>query len=332
MLRRPKQKFPLRWYYVPQGILLWCAIRLFRILGLTRASHVSARCAEIVGPHLATTKIVLCNLRQIFPAMSEKKRHDVMRHMWRNIGRIAAEYPFLKDMRLYDHTGPYPNIATIRHVERLESFLQRDKPVICVSAHFGNWEIAALVVRQLGYPITVAYRPPNNPFADRMIGPMRDCVATHFAAKNDSDSLKKILSALQRREAVGFVTDQKFHEGTHVRFMGYRSACADTPARLAVRFHTAIVPIHVCREQESSSFTITIEEPIFPSPKRDNNRNITKMTQQYFNLFETWIRAHPDQWLWTHNRWNFPQRLKRAADYAKAQQARAQGQAAKALN
>ena len=301
--------------YLLEAGALWLAFRFFRILGLSASSALGSFLARLVGPLTPLANIARQNLRAVFPDMSARALQHTMRGMWDNIGRVLAEYPHLDQLRLYDTKGRYPHRVTVKNKERLEKLCASKKPVVFVSAHYGNWEISALCVTQLGYPLTVVYRPPNNPLVDSMLAPLRASLSTYFAPKNDASGSKSLVKALRHKESIGFVADQRTIDGLLIPFLGHKAYTLEAPAKLALHFRAPLVPV-VVRRTRGSNFTLTVEEPL-PMPTHANSRrNIHDLTRSIHQRFESWILEQPEQWLWIHNRWTFtlpPEKLPQEA-------------------
>ena len=89
--------------------------------------------------------------------------------MWDNLGRVAAEYPHLRHIRVFDPGG---RVET-RGIEHLDAAIAAGRPAIVFGGHLGNWEIAALAAAQYGIDVAQIYRAANNPLVDRMVARFR---------------------------------------------------------------------------------------------------------------------------------------------------------------
>jgi lauroyl/myristoyl acyltransferase len=56
----------------------------------------------------------------------------------------------------------------VRHA-RFDACRRTGRPRIFVTAHLGNWEIAAATARNLGVPLTVVYSPQPNPLTEWLV-------------------------------------------------------------------------------------------------------------------------------------------------------------------
>jgi KDO2-lipid IV(A) lauroyltransferase len=71
---------------------------------------------------------------------------------------------------------------------------------------------------------------------------------------------------------------------------------------LALRTGCAIVPTFCVREPDDSLRAIVLEE-IEASDLADQPDGDVELTKRINAAIEQQIRAHPDQWLWLHDRW-----------------------------
>ncbi|MCI0525873.1 MAG: lysophospholipid acyltransferase family protein, partial [Nitrospira sp.] len=109
---------------------------------------------------------------------------------------------------------------------------------------------------------------------------------------------------LKRGETVGFLLDQNvaIDQGVFVNFFG-RSACTHkTLALLALKTGAAVLPAFTFRE-EKNGHRIVVEPPVLLEETGNTERDLVVNTQKFTSLIESYIRKHPDQWLWVHRRW-----------------------------
>jgi KDO2-lipid IV(A) lauroyltransferase len=71
---------------------------LFSVLGwlpLDTASAIGGAVARTFGPYIGVTRRARRNLQRVFPEKSPAEIEAIIREMWDNLGRVAAEYPHL---------------------------------------------------------------------------------------------------------------------------------------------------------------------------------------------------------------------------------------------
>jgi lauroyl/myristoyl acyltransferase len=63
------------------------------------------------------------------------------------------------------------------------------------------------------------------------------------------------------------------------------------------------VIVACCRKQDSTQYEGFVSDPIFPGEHQDKKAEIVRITEEMTHQMELIIRKHPEQYLWTHNRW-----------------------------
>src|ERR1700726_4885539 len=194
----------------PYRIEAWGAALLFPLLGgipLDAASAVGGMLARRIGPCLGVSNRARRNLRAALPELSATQIAATLRGMLDNLGRVVAEYPHLRYIRVFDAKS---RVET-RGLEHLDDTLAAGRRVILFGGHLGNWEIAALAAGQYGLDIAQIYRAANNPLIDRMIARMRGGNGELIA--KGAVASRRAVAALRRGGHVSLLADQKLNEG-----------------------------------------------------------------------------------------------------------------------
>ena len=85
--------------------------------------------------------------------------------MWNNYGRVFAEYMFIRDFR----SGKLDGNIKIEGLEVIENIKKKNKQVIFISGHFGNFELMAMMLEKQGIKLAAIYRPLNNIFLNQIM-------------------------------------------------------------------------------------------------------------------------------------------------------------------
>ena len=273
--------------------LVW---RVFGSLSAERASSVTGAIARTVGPHLGVSRIARRNLARAFPEMSAAEIETTVRAVWDNFGRVAGEFPHLSTLKVFK--DPRITVEGAEHIDRLRD---DGKPGIFFTAHFGNWELAAIAVTQRGIPLGVVYRAANNPAVDAFIRRGRANLPGELLPKG-REAAKRGLAILRRGGHLGLLPDQKMNDGISVPFFGRPAMTAPALAQFALKYDCPIVPIHVVREG-GFRFRIVVSPPLDVSRTDDHHADVARVTTEVNRTIENWIRERPGQWLWLHRRW-----------------------------
>jgi Kdo2-lipid IVA lauroyltransferase/acyltransferase len=270
---------------------------LFGMLSIDRASAVGGCIARTIGPRLGATKRAWTNLRRAMPELSDAEIDRIIVGMWDNLGRVVAEYPHLGEIEIFKPGGRVETIGTDRFV----TGAAQGRHHIFFSAHYGNWEIAALAATQAGFRVAQVYRAANNPLLDRLILEARGQIGSELIPKGPA-AARQLLKAVESGHALCMLVDQKMNDGIPVPFFGRDAMTAPALARIARRFDCVVVPARVERV-EGAHFRLVCEEPLVVSKTHDQHADALALMTAVNATLERWIRADPKQWFWLHRRW-----------------------------
>ena len=291
-----------RMQYALETAAAFVAIVFFRLFSVDRASAIGGWFGRNLMARLGVTNRARVNLRNALPGISDTEVGRIVRAMWDNLGRTAAEYGHLAAFRM---NGDDPRLVCEGY-EHIRAALARGKGAIVVSGHFANWEMMILTSGQYGTPGGVVYRPPNNPWVDRWITGQRVLHGKLEMITKGAQGTRRIFTLLRRGEAIHMLVDQKTNEGVPVPFFGRPAMTTPAPAALALKLGAIIVPA-VARRVAGSRFRMTVYPPIEPPlPTGDHARDIQAFTEKISSFIEERVRERPEQWLWIHRRWTEP--------------------------
>ncbi|MCM0020611.1 MAG: lauroyl acyltransferase, partial [Tagaea sp.] len=222
----------------------------------------------------------------------------VVREMWDNLGRTAAEYPHLTRLTVFVPDADI-EVAGAEHVDAAKA---AGKPIIFFAAHLANWELAGLAAARHGTPVHLIYREANNRHVETLFREGRGAFAAGLIPKGASGA-RLAMQALKQGKHLGMLLDQKMNDGIAVPFFGAAAMTAPALAALALRFDCAVLPVRVERLGAAPKFRVTVEAPMDIPRTGDRNADTVTLMTAVNARMETWIRARPGQWLWLHRRW-----------------------------
>lgn len=279
--------------YILEAIPVYLFFGLCRLLPLDWASGFGGRLARMIGPAMGVSRRAEYNLRRAMPELGASARKKIIRGMWDNLGRVAGEYPHLQGLLRH-------NRISRTGEEFIGALISQGQGGIVVSGHIGNWETGPMVSAQLGAPLAVMYRAPNNPYVDWLIKKARQKSAPLTLPKG-ADGAIRLMRHLRNKGYAGILIDQKLNEGIDVSFFGIDARTTHAPAELALRFGC---PIVIARAVRTGGAHYHIEiVPVEIPNTGDRAADSAALTRTMTSLLERWIREHPEQWLWLHNRW-----------------------------
>lgn len=244
-------------------------------------------------------RIALDNARRALgPEISEAEVRRIVRGSFENLGRTLME--FCRVPRLT--RSSLNRRVEVEGFDRVVRSLSAGRGVLLITAHFGNWELLPPAAALLGCPLAVVVRPMDWTPLDVLVSEMRSAHGTKLISK--WQGMSEILGTLRRGGAVGILMDQNTiaRVGVFVDFLG-RPACTTIGvARAAIRTGA---PVHagciVRRGRGRHRITVTEEIPV--ATTGDLRRDLETNTARFNQVLESFIQAHPDHWLWLHQRW-----------------------------
>ena len=103
---------------------------------------------------------------------------------------------------------------------------------------------------------------------------------------------------------IGILLDQNvdWYQGAFIPFLG-RWACTNKGlALLARKTGTPVIPVFAVRDG-NGRHRMVFEKEIELRKTGDKIRDIEDNTALFNGMIESYVRKHPDQWLWFHRRW-----------------------------
>ncbi len=283
------------------GTLASGLLRAARLTNREWASDVAGAFMRRIGPWLPEHRIGRANLRAAFPEKPDNEVEEILRGVWENLGRVAAEFahldrvcaghPLQRDSIVYD-------TATI---DRFIGLREDGKPALVFAAHLANWELPAIIAHADGLDTTVLYRRPNlGAVADAVIAIRQGHMGT--MEPTGLQAPIKLARALQEGRHVAMLVDQHFAKGVEVTFFGRR--CLANPL-IAMLARQVECPIHGTRviRLPGHRFRAEVSEEIVPPRDAEGRIDVQGTMQAITTAVESWVREYPEQWLWLHRRW-----------------------------
>ncbi len=267
------------------------------IFPISWVSNVIGFIARITLPYLPMTNRAIKNLELVMPELSSSEKKQIISGMWENLARVVFEYISLSRLKIYTANSR----VEVRGLEVIEQLHKNGGPAILFLAHLAHWELATMACIQKGLKITQLYRRLNYPLTDKFINFVHKKIAQEVITKGP-EGARKMLDTLRKGGIVSLLLDQKLREGESVPFFGIPAMTPSAPARISLKLNCPFIPIQVER-LPNAHFRVTYHPPLKPRIKGTLDEQTIDLLKQMNELFEDWIRQHPEQWLWLHRRW-----------------------------
>ncbi len=279
-----------------EALALAITFAMIRPLSIDTASNIGAFIGRTVGPRLRASERARRNLRLAFPEKDPAEIERILRAMWDNLGRVAAEYPHLGRITTRD-----AGRIDLVDIEPLYALRDEKKAGIIASAHLANWEIMPVITARHGIDLTIIVREPNNPFVRPLIDRLRGVAGGGRVPKGKAGA-KKAIEVLRSGRVLGLLFDQKLNSGIPVPLFGIEAMTAPVPAQLALRMGCPLIPVRIERTG-AGRFRITAHAALELPDSGDRRADAARLMLELNRILEDWIRAKPEEWFWLHRRW-----------------------------
>lgn len=240
----------------------------------------------------------LSNLRRAFPEKSEAERRRIARDSFRHLGECLMEVVRERAIdRRIDELVEIPNagLATLR------AALDEGRGAVVVTGHVGNWELLARRIAREGIPVSVVARELNAPLlTDAMDGyRRRGGVTTLWRGR--PNTTKAMLRVFRENGLLGLLIDQDTRvQNVFVPFFGRMAATPRAAGDLCVRTGAPLLAAFIHRE--GGKHRISLHRVEVPRTG-DRDTDSLALTRAATLAIEQAVRAHPEQWVWMHERW-----------------------------
>lgn len=287
---------------------------LVRLFGRV-ACALSARGAERLGRFLGLVwfhvlrirrATVTRQLRAAFPSWPAGRVRGVARALYGNLGRWAAEFARAtgpERVRVEALAG-----VEVEGLEGYESATAGGRGAIVVTAHLGNWDLAACSQAFAGRRLAVLSRRLSNRGLDRYWMERRRAAGLEIV--EEGASVVRLAELVRSGWTVVLMVDQATppeRGGVRVPFLGREAWTTRLPGVLAVRTGAPIFPVFV-DSPAGGRHRIRVESPLWAEGLGGRpGERVLELTRRISERLERRVRERPDQWLWLHRRWKeFP--------------------------
>ena len=291
-------KLPLRVHYALGGAVAWLARDVFRY----------------------RRKVVDRNLALCFPDKTEKERRAVRRGFYRHFGELIAETVWFGGCRNPERLRRR-RLVEIEDPGTVAELYDAAPGLVVLCSHCGNWEllggIASYNYTDSPLPFTeqnfcVVYLKQSSRAWDAVLrenrlAPLQD--PGHFEGYIEAqDILRYALRHRDGKKVYNFITDQRPYTVSRglaeVDFLGQRTYTMTGAAALARKLGLAVAYLSM-RPDRRGHYLLRYS----PICQDASQMDPQQLMQQYYRLLEEDIRRQPENYLWTHRRFDRPKNL-----------------------
>jgi KDO2-lipid IV(A) lauroyltransferase len=253
-------------------------------------------------------KVGLDNLKAAYGDFyTEAERDEIIRQVYIHFFKVLME--IVQTPRKIHLTNWRDWLVLVNYVAPMDERLAGGRPMILLTGHYGNWELAGYVFGLFGFPTVSVARRLDNPFLERYLRSFREKTGQLLVPK--SGGYDQMVEVLKNGAILSFLADQDAGQrGLFVDFFGRPASTHKAIALLAIE-HQAPVIVGVARRiGPGFRYEFRCEDIIEPSDLKGTPDDARILTQRYTSALERLIRQDPTQYLWLHRRWKNQPKVK----------------------
>jgi Kdo2-lipid IVA lauroyltransferase/acyltransferase len=255
------------------------------------------------------------NLAHAFPDLDDRGRDERVRAVYRHYCGLfldIVQLPRAMNVRTWR-----------RHLDLVGGKVVVDgllagRPLLLVTAHFGNWEMGGYALGLLGFRTFAIARKLDNPFLDDFFRRrFRERTRQQILDKNDD--YERIQRVLAEGGALGTLADQDAGaKGLFVNFFGRPASTHKAVALLALEYRATLVVIGTPKVGEPLRYRCDAVDVFRSEEYAGRPDAVRAITERFTAALEGAIGQNPEQYFWLHRRWKHQPAAKRAKKAAAA--------------
>lgn len=172
--------------------------------------------------------------------------------------------------------------------------------------HMGNWELMCSLNSKLLAPVHVVVKDIGKGDVKKWVENLRTHIGYQLInRKSDLSPTTQIFNALQKKEIIGFIVDQKRPKGEMVPFFSKLASTNNSLVKLYLKQKAPIIPVLIKTRKPGEFDMIYYPEFIVEEDKNLSFEDqVTHNTIRMNKVVEMMILENPHEYFWMHNRWN----------------------------
>jgi len=248
-------------------------------------------------------KVVVSNLHSCFPGKSAAELEKLSKQFYHHLSDISLEsikgFSMSKKEIIRRHHLLNPDLA--------DRYFEKGKSIICIPAHFNNWEWGSMSAGiQVKYPVVAFYKPMSNKAVDNLGKKHRSQFNTSLASvKRTADTFSEMAKTPTGILMVADQSPSNTKDCYWVDFLNHDTPCLHGPEKYARLNNLPVMYVDI-RKVKRGFYELELIE-ITDNPAMLPDGEITRL---YMNHLEQSIQKQPAFWLWSHKRWKYKREKK----------------------
>jgi len=255
------------------------------------------------------------NLRHAFgDALDEAQRQQMVFDVYVHFCTMLIE---IVQIPRKLHATTWRRYTELRGGADIVRALLSGRPLLMVTGHFGNWEMAGYALGLFGFSTYAIARTLDNPHLDRFLRLFRERTGQHILAK--SGEFDQIQSVMKSGGVIATLADQDAGQrGQFVEFFGRPASTHKAVALLALEYDALMLVIGVPRLGDPGRYHVTVADCIDPGDYEGRPDAVKAITERYTTALERVVRLAPEQYFWLHRRWKHQPQARKGRRVARA--------------
>lgn len=245
-----------------------------------------------------TNRIIEANLNFVFNnSLSQTEIKEIQKYSYFNM--VLWVQSLIENLDVSDEE--LKKTVKIENAHIIEDLKKEGKPLIFISAHYGNMEMLSHYINRFVIPVYQVARESNFEEIDEFIIKARESSGSKIIFR--AGAIKTLVKAMIKKEAVSLIIDQNINsrEGEEVEFLGKKAYQTSSSASLARKFDAYLIPIAIFN-QDNYNYKIKVYEPIVPIKTDNEKEDLKNISQLEANAISAIIYEDKKQWFWPHKR------------------------------
>jgi KDO2-lipid IV(A) lauroyltransferase len=255
-------------------------------------------------------KVAHDNLVHAFPdQLTLAERDHRVRAVYKHFCTLLVEIVHLP-RQLHAHNWRRYLELDMKNGKSLVACLLSGRPLMLVTGHFGNWEMAGYGLGLFGFKAYAVARPLDNPFLDGFLRRFREGTGQKvLAKKGDFEQMQAIFD---EGGVIATLGDQDAGQrGQFVDFFHRPASTHKAVALLSLEHHVPLLVIGARKLHEPMYYQLVVADVILPEDYESRADAVQAITQRFTKALEQIIRTAPEQYFWLHRRWKHQPKVRR---------------------
>ncbi len=311
--KKPKSLWRFRAEYFAFRAIV-CVIDMLPFRTSVRAAEGLAWFVFRVLPKKMTRYHVAAeNIRTAFgESVPDAEVDRIIQGMWTHLFRMVVEIVQIpRKFRLHNCA----EFLNFRNRDETIKAMCSGRPVMVLSGHYGNWEMAISTFGVFGFPMGVVARDLDNPYLHEWFRKWRMRTGHQLLSKKGGGT--DMVQYMEQRGNLGLLADQDAgKKGLFVPFFGKPASTFKSVALLALQYRAVLLVGYARRLPDDFlnrrwvKFELGTEE-VIDSADFDGPNAVRELTEAYTAALERAVRLAPEQYFWVHRRWKSEPRVRK---------------------